>query len=86
MNHSVLQTEDVPDTVLIQNILDGKPRLFENIIRRYNKRLYRLGMSILNDDMEAEDAMQVSYIKAYEHLADFEPFIFRHLAHQNHAE
>jgi hypothetical protein len=43
-------------------------------------------MSILNDDMEAEDAMQVSYIKAYEHLADFEPFIFRHLAHQNHAE
>ncbi len=72
MNHFVLQTEDVPDTVLIQNILDGEPRLFENIIRRYNKRLYRLGMSILNDEMEVEDAMQVSHIKAYEHLAGFE--------------
>jgi RNA polymerase sigma factor (sigma-70 family) len=72
MNQSVLQTEDVPDTVLIQNILDGKPRLFEYIIRRYNKRLYRLGMSILSDEMEVEDAMQVSYIKAYEHLAGFE--------------
>ena len=26
-------------------------------------------MSILNDDTEVEDAMQASYIKAYEHLA-----------------
>ena len=72
MNHSVLQTEDIPDTVLVQNILGGEKRLFENIIRRYNKRLYRLGMSILDDDMEVEDAMQVSYVKAYEHLAGFE--------------
>jgi RNA polymerase sigma factor (sigma-70 family) len=72
MNHSVLQAEQIPDTVLVQNILGGEQRYFEYIIRRYNKRLYRIGMSILNDDMEVEDAMQVSYIKAYEHLAGFE--------------
>jgi RNA polymerase sigma factor (sigma-70 family) len=72
MNHSVLQAEHIPDTVLVQNILGGAQRHFEYIIRRYNKRLYRIGMSILNDDMEVEDAMQVSYIKAYEHLVGFE--------------
>ena len=72
MSRSVLQTEDIPDIVLVQNILGGKQRHFEYVIRRYNKRLYRIGMSILKDDMEVEDAMQVSYIKAYEHLAAFE--------------
>jgi RNA polymerase sigma factor (sigma-70 family) len=72
MNHSVLQPEHIPDTVLVQNILGGEQQLFEYIIRRYNKRLYRIGMSILNQDIEVEDAMQAAYIKAYEHLAGFE--------------
>ena len=72
MNPSVLQAEVIPDAVLVQRILSGEQRLFEYIIRKYNKRLYRIGMSILNHDMGVEDAMQASYIKAYEHLADFE--------------
>lgn len=71
MNHSVLQI-DIPDTIIVQNILSGEQWYFEYIIRKYNKRLYRIGMSILNDDMQVEDAMQVSYMKAYRHLADFE--------------
>jgi RNA polymerase sigma factor (sigma-70 family) len=72
MNHTVLQSEGLSDRVLVQNILGGEQRLFEHIIRRYNKRLYRMGMAILRDGMEAEDAMQVTYINAFRHLADFE--------------
>jgi RNA polymerase sigma factor (sigma-70 family) len=34
--------------------------------------LYRIGISILNNDADAEDAMQTTYIKVYEHLAAFE--------------
>lgn len=30
--------------------------------------LYRAGMSILNDDTEVEDSMQVTYINAYDGL------------------
>ena len=41
-------------------------------MRSYNQRLYRIGMSILNDDQDAEDAMQTAYINAYEHLESFE--------------
>ncbi|HEX5112629.1 MAG TPA: sigma-70 family RNA polymerase sigma factor, partial [Saprospiraceae bacterium] len=41
------------------------------IVRRYNQRLYRVGMGILNDDSEVEDAMQVTYINAWENLAKF---------------
>lgn len=60
------------DEMLVRFILDGDKRLFEQLIRRYNQRLYRLGMTLLGDAAEAEDAMQAAYIKAYEHLERFE--------------
>jgi RNA polymerase sigma factor (sigma-70 family) len=63
---------DRSETDLIQDILAGEHSLYEYFIRKYNPRLFRTGMSILNDDMEVEDAMQTAYIKAYEHLRDFE--------------
>lgn len=61
-----------PDEILLQRILTGEKGLFEQIIRRYNPRLFRTGMAILNNDAETEDAMQSTYINAYEHLAQFE--------------
>jgi RNA polymerase sigma factor (sigma-70 family) len=65
-------TNRIPDEVLIKKILAGEKRLFEHIMRSYNQRLYRIGMSILDNDMEVEDAMQNAYINAYEHLNSFE--------------
>ena len=62
----------LPDTVLIERVLLGEKKLFEVVIRRYNQRLYRIGMSVLGSDVEAEDAMQTAYINAYEHLSRFE--------------
>ena len=64
--------EDRFEIDLIERIIGGEPRLYEHFIRKYNQRLFRTGMSILNDDTEVEDAMQASYIKAYEHLVTFE--------------
>lgn len=60
------------DEEVIARILAGEKKLFEVLIRRYNQRLYRIGMSILKDEAAAEDAMQTAYINAYEHLPDFE--------------
>src|ERR1700742_342472 len=72
MDQTILAAEHAPDVVLIERILAGEKRLFELIIRRYNQRLYRIGMSILKEDAEVEDAMQTAYINAYEHLGQFE--------------
>ncbi len=72
MEQTLLSTEQIPDEVLTKRILMGEKRLFEHIIRRYNQKLFRVGMSILNNDAEAEDAMQNAYINAYEHLNKFE--------------
>ena len=71
MDQQTEQTRLLPDIVLVQHILSGEKRFFEVIMRRYNQRLYRIGMSVLNDDAETEDAMQAAYMKAYEHLATF---------------
>ena len=72
MDQLTEQTRLLPDLVLVQHILSGQKNFFEIIMRRYNQRLYRAGMSILGDEAETEEAMQSAYIKAYEHLASFE--------------
>ena len=59
------------DADLIAAILQGEKESFAVIISRYNQRLYRVGMGILNDDPEVEDAMQTAYIRAYENLPKF---------------
>jgi RNA polymerase sigma factor (sigma-70 family) len=64
--------EQLSDTELIERILSGEKQLFEVMIRRYNQRLFRIGMTILENDVEVEDAMQNSYINAYLNLGKFE--------------
>ncbi len=41
------------------------------LIRRYNRRLYRLARGILRNDAEAEDAVQEGYLHAFTNLAAF---------------
>jgi RNA polymerase sigma factor (sigma-70 family) len=60
------------DEELVKRILDGERHLYEKIMRKYNPRMYRICMSIINDGIEAEEIMQVAYIKAYESLKDFQ--------------
>lgn len=66
-----LITEELSDNELITRILSGEKNLYAAIVRKYNQRLYRIGMSIINDNAEVEDIMQVAYIKAYENLSKF---------------
>lgn len=68
---SITSQEEIPEHEIITRILKGEKELYAIIVRRYNQRLYRVGMSILNDDSDVEDAMQVAYIHAYESLGNF---------------
>lgn len=68
----VLPPDGLSDGEVINRILAGEKQLFEWIVRRYNQRLFRIGMSFLKDEAEVEDAMQTTYIRAYEHLRGFE--------------
>jgi RNA polymerase sigma-70 factor (ECF subfamily) len=60
------------DEQIVARVLDGETQLFELIMRRYNRRIYRAARAILRDDSEAEDVMQDAYVRAYAHLREFE--------------
>jgi RNA polymerase sigma-70 factor (ECF subfamily) len=64
-------SDQISDREIITRILQGEKELFTLLVRRYNQRMYRVGMSIVNDDAEVEDVMQVAYIRAYEKLGQF---------------
>ncbi len=66
------QAEDWADEEIVRRILKGDVVLFELLMRRHNQRIYRAIRSILRDDCESEDVMQEAYVRAYEHLAQFE--------------
>jgi RNA polymerase sigma-70 factor (ECF subfamily) len=60
------------DEEVIERVQAGETALFEVIMRRYNRRLYRISRSILGDDAEAEDVTQDAYVRAYLHLGQFD--------------
>ena len=59
------------DDALLQRIRAGDRDAFTDLMRRYNRRLYRVARSVLRDDAEAEDALQDAYLQAYRALPAF---------------
>ncbi len=60
------------DEDIVTRVLAGDIASFEILMRRHNQRLYRVARGILRDDSEAEDVIQDAYVRAYEHLGQFE--------------
>jgi RNA polymerase sigma factor (sigma-70 family) len=59
------------DAALVARILAGDLVAFELLMRRHNRRLFRLARATLRDAAEAEDALQDAYLHAYQHLDQF---------------
>jgi RNA polymerase sigma-70 factor (ECF subfamily) len=59
------------DTAIVRRVLAGDKGAFEHLMRRYNRRLYRLARAVLRNDAEAEDALQEAYLSAYRLLGQF---------------
>ena len=59
------------DQGVIARIRGGEAWCFEILMRRHNRRVYRVARAIVKRDDEAEDVMQEAYVRAYEHLPDF---------------
>ena len=66
------RVEGWSDEEVVKRVLAGDAVLFELLMRRHNQRVYRAARCILRDDSECEDVMQEAYVRAYEHLTQFE--------------
>src|SRR5919205_1161211 len=60
------------DEDLVARIRRGDGGAFAAVMRRNNRRLFRLARSIVKDDAEAEEVVQESYVRAFTHFAGFE--------------
>ncbi len=56
---------------LIDRVICGETDRFEELVRKYNTTLFRVGMSYLREEMDVEDMMQNTYIQAYQKLSSF---------------
>jgi RNA polymerase sigma-70 factor (ECF subfamily) len=58
------------DEQLVTRVLSGDVSAFAALMRRYNRRLFRVVRSIVRDDAEAEDVCQETWLRGYRHLED----------------
>lgn len=59
------------DENIIARVVAGETELFEIVVHRYSNRIFRVAVSVLRNDAEAEDVVQDTYVSAYQHLAQF---------------
>ena len=62
----------IPDDTVVTLVRRGETGLYELLMRRYNQRLFRVIRSVVTNDSEAEDVLQEAWVRAYEHLSQFE--------------
>src|SRR6516162_8325651 len=71
-SESAIRTPPAEDELtLARRVASGDRAAFEIIMRRYNRRLYRLARASLRDDSEAKDALQEAYLNAYRGIGSF---------------
>jgi RNA polymerase sigma-70 factor (ECF subfamily) len=64
-------TDAEDDASLVRRVLSGDATAFALLMRRFNRRLYRVARAITRDSAEAEDALQEAYLHAYRSLGQF---------------
>ena len=67
---SKIAREDEP--LLVKAAKSGDATAFEELVNRYESKIFRLTMNITRNREDAEDSMQDAFMKAYSHLDTFQ--------------
>ena len=59
------------DTDLVHASKNGDAAAFEQLVKRYDRKLLRIAQSVTHNREDSQDAVQEAFLKAYQHLADF---------------
>ena len=64
---------DLPDDRLVELARERDLNAFEALMRRHNRRLFRVTRGVLRDNAAAEDAVQETYLRAFTRLDSYRP-------------
>ncbi len=70
--HTNETSQSDPDAEFVARVQGGDLNAFEELVNRHGKRVYRTLVGILGDPDEARDAMQDTFLKAFQHIGGFE--------------
>ncbi|MGH9468424.1 MAG: sigma-70 family RNA polymerase sigma factor [Terriglobales bacterium] len=59
------------DSTLVRESCAGVPGAFETLIGRYERRLFRSALAITGNAADAEEVVQESLLRAFQHLSEF---------------
>jgi RNA polymerase sigma-70 factor (ECF subfamily) len=60
------------ESALVDRAQRGDLEAFESLVNRYERKIFRLAQNITQNKEDAEDVMQEAFVKAYQHLPDFQ--------------
>ena len=59
------------EAAMIASILAGDTQQYHELIRPYERSVYKMALSFMKDEADAEDVTQEAFLKAFRKLADF---------------
>jgi RNA polymerase sigma-70 factor (ECF subfamily) len=62
---------ELPDAELVKMAQGGDHRAFDELVRRYKDKVFRLAFKILRHEEDAAEALQDAFLSAYRGLANF---------------
>src|SRR5579864_7173629 len=60
------------ETAIVAQARAGDAKAFGELLRRYEGKIFRLALHITQNREDAEDVLQEAFLKAYEHLEQFQ--------------
>ena len=59
------------DLELVHASNKGDVTAFEELVKRYDRKLFRIAQSVTHNREDSQDAVQEAFLKAFQHLAEF---------------
>jgi RNA polymerase sigma-70 factor (ECF subfamily) len=66
------QTDVSDEAAVLAQARIGDPSAFNELLRRYEGKIFRLALRITQNREDAEDVLQETFLKSYEHLDQFQ--------------
>ena len=64
-------TEDTSELALVQAAKKGDLEAFSELVKRYDRNIFRIAQHITHNEEDAQDVVQDAFLKAYQNLGQF---------------